>query len=123
MPATGLETTVRVDGQQLGRQDLEHGCDPVLDLLLSRNTGRVDVVDTWADLVGVLVVAEDLDELEVGLGRLDGDDVGVETLDRGEDVGKVGVAEAGRGSARVRDRPRSLTSEEMTRKLTESGSG
>jgi hypothetical protein len=71
------------------------------------------------------VVAEDLDELEVGLGRLDGDDVGVETLDRGEDVGKVGVAEAGESGGRwSEDRPAFQTTFKGTpEKLTESGSG
>lgn len=33
----------------------------------------MDVVDTRADLVGVAVRLEDVKELEVGLGSLDGD--------------------------------------------------
>lgn len=34
----------------------------------------MDVVDTRADLVGVAVRLEDVEELKVGLGSLDGDD-------------------------------------------------
>jgi hypothetical protein len=103
LPPSCLETTIGVDGEQLGWEDLEHGCDSVLDLLLSWNTRRVNVVDTWADLVGIPVLSEHLDELEVGFGGLDGDDVGVETLDGGEDVCKVRVAEVGVDLGRVLD--------------------
>lgn len=52
----------------------------------------MNVVDTGTDLVRVAVVLEDVQELEVGLGRFDGNDVGVEALDGGEDISKVGVA-------------------------------
>ncbi|GFZ50689.1 LOW QUALITY PROTEIN: hypothetical protein JCM24511_08447 [Saitozyma sp. JCM 24511] len=93
LPATGLETAVGVDDEEVGGEDLDHGGDTVLDLLLSRDTGRVDVVDTGADLVRVAVRLEDVEKLEVGLGGLDRDDVGVETLDGGEDVSEVRVAE------------------------------
>ena len=93
LPATGLETTVGVDDKEVGGEDLGHVGDTVLDLLLSRDTGRVDVVDTGANLVGVAVGLEDVKELEVGLGSLDGDDIGVKGLDGGEDVSEVRVAE------------------------------
>lgn len=53
----------------------------------------MDVVDTGADGVGVAVVLEGVEQLQVSLGGLDGDDIGVETLDGGEDVVEVGVAE------------------------------
>lgn len=93
LPSSGLETTVWVDDEQVGGEDLGHGGNSVLDLLLSWNSGRVDVVNTWADLVRVAVRLEDVEQLEVGLGSLDRDDVGVQSLDRGEDVSKVRVAE------------------------------
>lgn len=53
----------------------------------------MDVVDTGADLVGVAIVFEGVEELHVRLGGLDRDDISIETLDRGEDVVEVGVAE------------------------------
>lgn len=53
----------------------------------------MDVVDTGTNLVGVTVSLEDIEQLEVGLGSLDRDDIGVETLDRGEDVSEIRVAE------------------------------
>lgn len=93
LPATSLETTVGVDDHEVGREDLGHGGDSVLDLLLRGHSGRVDVVDTGADLVRVAVSLEDVEQLQVGLGRLDRDDVGVESLDRRENVSKVRVAE------------------------------
>lgn len=74
LPASGLETTVGVDNHEVGGEDLDHGGNSVLDLLLRGDTRRVDVVDTRADLVGVAVRLEDVKELEVGLGSLDGDD-------------------------------------------------
>ena len=95
LPATGLKTTVRVDDEKVGGKDLEHVGNSVLDLLLSRNTGRVDVVDTGSDLVGVAVRLEDVEQLEVGLGSLDGDDIRVKGLDGREDVSEVGVTEVG----------------------------
>jgi hypothetical protein len=36
-----------------------------------------------------------VDQLQVGLGSLDGDDIGVKGLDAGEDVTEVGVAYVG----------------------------
>lgn len=53
----------------------------------------MDVINTRADLVRVAVLLESVKQLHVGLGRLDGDDVGIETLDGGEDVVEIGVAE------------------------------
>ena len=53
----------------------------------------MDVVNTGTDLVRVAVRLEDVEELEVSLGGFDRDDVGIESLDGGEDVSKVGVTE------------------------------
>jgi hypothetical protein len=55
----------------------------------------VDIIDTGADLVRVAVVLEGVEELHVSLGGLDGNDIGVKTLDGGEDVVKVRVTEVG----------------------------
>ena len=57
-PATGLETTVGVDDEEVAGEDRKHGRETLLDLVLRRDTRRVDVVDTGADLVGVAVVLE-----------------------------------------------------------------
>ena len=46
----------------------------------------MDVVDSGSDSVGVGVGLEDVEELHVGLRSLDGDGVGIEPLDGGEDV-------------------------------------
>lgn len=63
----------------------------------------MDVVDTGADLVGVTVLLEGVKQLHVSLGGLDGDDISIETLDGGEDVVEVGVAEVGVGLELVGD--------------------
>ena len=55
----------------------------------------MDVVETGSDTRVVSLVLEGLDQLHVGLGGLDGDDVSVQSLDRPEDVVEVGVAEVG----------------------------
>lgn len=93
LPSSGLETAIGVDPKQVLGQDFDHGGDSVLDFLLSGNSGRVDVVDTGTDFVRVTVVSESLEQLQVGLGGFDRDDIGVQSLDRGEDVGKVRVTE------------------------------
>jgi hypothetical protein len=49
----------------------------------------VDVIDTWAYIVLVCVAFEDLEELQVGLGSFDGDDIGIELLEYVPDVVEV----------------------------------
>lgn len=88
-------TTVGVDEEVVGVEDLQHGLDLLLHLLLGGNSGRVNVVKTGSDTRVVSLVLEGLDQLHVGLGGLDRDDVGVEGLDVGEDVVEVRVAEVG----------------------------
>jgi hypothetical protein len=53
----------------------------------------VDVVDTRANLVGVAIMLEGIQELHVTLGGFDRDDIGIEALDGGENVVEVGIAE------------------------------
>ena len=86
LPLTSLETTIRVNKQEVGRQDANCGCDMVLDLLLARYTRRVNIVDTWTNQVGVAEPLEGTQDLEIRLGGLNGDDISVETLDRGEEL-------------------------------------
>jgi len=51
LPSTGLQTTVRVDEEERVRKNIKHGLETILDLLLSRNTRRMDIVNTGANLV------------------------------------------------------------------------
>jgi hypothetical protein len=93
LPLTGLETTIRVDPKLLRLEVLEHLLNTVLDLLLGGNTGRVNVVDTRADVAGVSLVNEDLEELSVRLAVLNGEDVGIESRDGVEEVLELRVTE------------------------------
>lgn len=54
---------------------LKHVREALLHLLNRGDTGRVDIIQTRANLVGVLLRLEDLEELLVRLGVLDGDDI------------------------------------------------
>jgi hypothetical protein len=65
----------------------------ILDLLLAGNTRGVDIINTRADLVGVAILLEGLQQFHVTLGELNGDDVSIEALDRWEDVAEIGIAE------------------------------
>jgi len=55
----------------------------------------VDVVDTWANLTWVSLVNEDLQELSIRLGVLNGENVGIKSSDGMEEVLELGVAEVG----------------------------
>jgi hypothetical protein len=85
--------TYRVDEHEVVGDDGQGGLETVNDLLLAGDTRRVDVVDTRTNLVGVAVLLEGVEELHVTLRELDRNDIGIETLNGGEDVTKVGVAE------------------------------
>lgn len=71
----------------------EHLLDAVLDLTLAGNTGGVDVVDTGADVAGVLLVNEDAEQLGIGLGVLNGENIGVESGNGVEEVLELRVTE------------------------------
>ena len=53
----------------------------------------MDVIYTRANLIRIAKLLECRKQLHVALGRLNGDDVSIETLDGWEDVIEVGVAE------------------------------
>lgn len=55
----------------------------------------MDVVDTWANLTWVSLVNEDLQELSIRLGVLNGENVGIKSSDGMEEVLELGVAEVG----------------------------
>ena len=92
-PLTGLQTTVRVDPELLRTQVLQHLFDTVLDLLLAGNTGRVDIVDTRADVTGVGLIDEDLEKLGVRLAVLDGQNISIQSGDGVEKVLELRVTE------------------------------
>ena len=48
---------------------------------------------TWSDVVSVSILLEDLEELEIGLGSLDRDNIGVHLLEDVPDIVEVRVAE------------------------------
>jgi hypothetical protein len=89
LPATSLKTAIWVDEEERAREDVEHRLETILDFLTSRDTRRVDIIDTRANLVGVSIMFEGIEELHVSLGSLDGDDISIKTLDGGEDVVEV----------------------------------
>jgi hypothetical protein len=93
IPLAGLQTAVRVNPELLRAEILEHLLDALLELGLRGNTRAVDVVDTRADVAGVSLVNEDLEELGVRLGVLDGEDIGIQGGDGVEEVLELGVAE------------------------------
>lgn len=55
----------------------------------------MDVVDTWANVTWVSLVNEDLQELSIRLGVLNGENVGIKSSDGMEEVLELGVAEVG----------------------------
>lgn len=85
--------TYRVHKHQVGRNDRPRRVEPLCNLFFTRNTRRVDVVDTGTDLVGVTILLERMQQFHVTLGELDGNDISVKALDRWEDIIKVRVAE------------------------------
>lgn len=53
----------------------------------------MDVIDTRADLIGVSIMLEGVEEFHVGLGGLNRNDISIKTLDGWEDVIEIRVAE------------------------------
>ena len=103
LPLASLQAAVGVDPQLVGLEVHQHLGDAVLDLLLRGDTGRVDVVDTRADVAGVGLIFEDLEELGIALAVLDGEDVGIEGRNGVEEVLELGVAEVRVDLGRVLD--------------------
>lgn len=61
--------------------------------MLPGHTGRVNIIDTRANLVAVTVLLESTEQFHVTLGSLNRNNVCVQSLDRREDVVEVGVTE------------------------------
>lgn len=63
----------------------------------------MDVINTRADLVGVSIMLEGIEEFHVTLGGLNRDDISIKTLDGGENVVEIRVAEVRVGLELVGD--------------------
>jgi len=81
IPLTGLQAAVRVDPELLRAEELKHLLDALLELSLGGDTRAVDVIDTRADVAGVGLVNEDLEELGIRLRVLNREDIGVQGSD------------------------------------------
>ncbi|KAM3072695.1 hypothetical protein ACMFMF_011920 [Clarireedia jacksonii] len=92
-PLTSLETTVRIDPKLFWLEELQHLLNSVLDLLLTWDTRRVDVVDTRADVTWVSLINEDLEELSIRLAVLNGENISVKSSNGVEEVLELGVTE------------------------------
>ena len=67
-----------VDPELIRAKELKHLLDALLELLLGGHTGAVDVVDTGTNVTGVGLINEDLEELGIRLGVLDGENIGIQ---------------------------------------------
>lgn len=86
IPFAGLETAVRVDPELVRAEVGKHLLDALLELLLVGDTRAVNVIDTGSDMTGVGLIDEDLEELGIRLGVLNGENIGVERSDGVEEV-------------------------------------
>ncbi|QBM86523.1 hypothetical protein METSCH_A11680 [Metschnikowia aff. pulcherrima] len=80
LPASGLQTTVRVDPELVGWVNLQDLGDSRDKLLLGRNSWRVNVEQAQANVVRVVRELSDVVGV-VLLGELNGHNVGVQSLD------------------------------------------
>src|SRR5437667_1789239 len=92
LPTARLEPTVGVHPDLGAVQDSRHALQSAGDLRDGRHAGRVNVVHTRADLVGILVVLESLQQLRAGAGVLDRDHIRIHALDHPQHVVELAVA-------------------------------
>lgn len=95
LPFSGLQTTVGVDPELIWTEVLKHLTDATLDLLLTRDTRRVDIIYTRTNVARIGLIHEDLEQLGIALAVLDGQDISVKRGDRVEEVLELGVTEMG----------------------------
>ena len=79
----------------MSRNNAKGGLETVFDLLFAGDTRRVDVINTRADLVGVTILLEGVQQLHIALRELDGNHISIEALNRRENIPEVGVAKVG----------------------------
>jgi len=92
-PLTSLKTAVRIDPELLRLEILQHLLDSVLNLLLAWDTRRVDVIDTGANVAGVSLIDEDLEELGIRLAVLNGENISIKSGNGVEEVLELRVTE------------------------------
>src|SRR5882762_3834007 len=92
VPPARLEPTVGVDPDLRVIQHARHALQRAGDLRHGRHAGRVNVVNTGADLVRVLVLFEALQQLGTRTGALDRDHVRIHALDDAQHVVELAVA-------------------------------
>ena len=63
----------------------------------------MNVIDTGTNLVRVSILLEGREEFHVALGRLDGNHICIQTLNRREDIVEIRVTEVGMGLKLVAD--------------------
>jgi len=85
-PLPGLQTAVRVDPELIWSKVLEHLFDAVLDLLFTRNTRRMDIVDTRPDVAGIGFIHKDLKQLRITLTILNAEDIRVKSRNGVEEI-------------------------------------
>jgi hypothetical protein len=95
IPVASLQTAVGVDPELIRAEVLKHLLDTLLELSLGGDTRAVDVIDTGANVTRVRLVNKDLEELGIGLGVLNGENVGIQRSDGMEEVLELRVAEVG----------------------------
>jgi len=103
LPLPGLQAAVRVDPKLIGLEILKHLCDATLNFWLAWDTGRVDIVDTGANVAGVGFIDEDLEKLGIALAVLNAENIGIESGNGMEEVLELGVAEMRVDLGRVLD--------------------
>ena len=94
-PATGLEATVRVDPQPLRVDHIARTLQQMQHGVHAGHAGRVDVIHTRADFVGVVEIPKAVEQLHGRARGLDGDDVGIHVGDGRQDVVELRVAHVG----------------------------
>ena len=90
-----LKSAVRVDPELLRLKVDQHLLNASLDLLLSGNTRRVDIVNTRTDVAGVFLLHEDVQKLGIRLAVLDGQDISIQRGNGVEEVLELRVTEVG----------------------------
>ena len=74
-------------------ENIEHCLQAISDFLIAGNTWRMNVIYTRPDIIRIAVMFERIEQLHVALRSFNGDNVRIQSLDRGENVIEVGVAE------------------------------
>src|SRR3954469_9486015 len=95
VPASCLEPAVGIHPDLPAVQDAGHALERAGDLRRRRHARRVDVVDPGADLVGILVLFEPLEQLRAGSCVLDRNHVRIHALDHLQHVVELAVAHVG----------------------------